>query len=75
MCLFLPDNSADVVDMIEDLMGVEGDLSDSQLATVVQKLDEVLVVSTVTPALGEDIVSIIADILGSSSNLSAVANE
>ncbi|XP_055783912.1 adhesion G-protein coupled receptor G2-like [Salvelinus fontinalis] len=68
-------NSADVVDMIEDLLGVEGDLSDSQLATVVQKLDEVLGVSTVTPALGEDIVSIIADILGSSSNLSAVAND
>ncbi|CAB1337184.1 unnamed protein product, partial [Coregonus sp. 'balchen'] len=67
-------NSADVVDMIEDLLGVEGDLSDSQLATVVQKLDEVLGVSTVTPALGEDIVSIIADILGSSSDLSAVAN-
>ncbi|CAB1325367.1 unnamed protein product, partial [Coregonus sp. 'balchen'] len=68
-------NSADVVDMIKDLLGDEGDLSDSQLATVVQKLDEVLGVSTVTPQLGGDIVNIIADILGSNSDLSAVAND
>nr|XP_046178718.1 adhesion G-protein coupled receptor G4-like [Oncorhynchus gorbuscha] len=68
-------NSADVMDMIEDLLGDEGDLSDSQLATVVQKLDEVLWVSTVTPQLGRDIVNIVADILVSNSDLSAVANE
>lgn len=75
MCPFLPDNSADVVDMIENLLGDEGDLSDSQLATVVQKLDEVLWVSTVTTQLGGDIVNIIAKILVSNSDLSAVANE
>ncbi|XP_045579874.1 adhesion G-protein coupled receptor G4 [Salmo salar] len=68
-------NSADVVDMIENLLGDEGDLSDSQLATVVQKLDEVLWVSTVTTQLGGDIVNIIAKILVSNSDLSAVANE
>ncbi|XP_055743982.1 adhesion G-protein coupled receptor G4-like [Salvelinus fontinalis] len=68
-------NSADVVDMIKNLLGDEGDLSDSQVATVVQKLDEVLWVSTVTPQLGGDIVNIIADILVSNSDLSAVANE
>lgn len=61
--------------MIENLLGVEGDLSDSQLATVVQKLDEVLWVSTVTTQLGGDIVNIIAKILVSNSDLSAVANE
>ncbi|XP_042181665.1 adhesion G-protein coupled receptor G4-like isoform X2 [Oncorhynchus tshawytscha] len=68
-------NSADVMDMIKNLLGDEGDLSDSQLATVVQKLDEVLWVSTVTPQLGRDIVNIVADILVSNSDLSAVANE
>lgn len=61
--------------MIENLLGDEGDLSDSQLATVVQKLDEVLWVSTVTTQLGGDIVNIIAKILVSNSDLSAVANE
>lgn len=71
----LPDNSVEVVEMIEELVIAEGLLSDSQLGTVVQKLDEVIGVSTVTPVLGKDIVNIIADLLGSSSNLSTVTNK
>ncbi|XP_028975258.1 adhesion G-protein coupled receptor G4 [Esox lucius] len=67
-------NSADVLDIIEVLVRDKGVLSDSQLASVIQKLDEVLQVCVVTPQLGRDIVNIIGDILRSDTDLSEVTN-
>ncbi|KAM3867020.1 adhesion G-protein coupled receptor G6 [Diretmus argenteus] len=76
------DNAAEIVDMIRDLINVEfgstgtseGELSASHLDTVVEKLEKVVDISTVTPALGTDIVKIIADILISKSDITPLAN-
>ncbi|KAL0974130.1 hypothetical protein UPYG_G00216040 [Umbra pygmaea] len=67
-------NTADVVDIIEELVGGEKVLNDSELNSVIQKLDEVLEVGSVTPELGGDIVNIIGDILGSDTDVSEVTN-
>ncbi|XP_071772292.2 adhesion G protein-coupled receptor G4a [Centroberyx gerrardi] len=75
-------NAAEVVDMIQDLIDVEfgsaavgeGELSASQLDTVMEKLDAVVDISVVTRALGAEIINIIADILVSKSDITPVAN-
>ena len=79
MCYFsLPDNTADVVGTIEDLVNSElasdGSLTGEELNTVVEKLAEVMGVATVTPELGSKIIGIISDLLGSKTVLSAVDN-
>ncbi|XP_044061882.1 adhesion G-protein coupled receptor G4 isoform X2 [Siniperca chuatsi] len=71
-------NAAEVVDMIQDLVDVQlgnsAELSSSELDTVVEKLSEVVDISVLKPAVGADIVSIIADILLSKTDITPVAN-
>ncbi|KAK1903609.1 Adhesion G-protein coupled receptor G4 [Dissostichus eleginoides] len=71
-------NAAGVVDMIQDLIDVqldhsESELSSSELDTVVDKLREVVHISGTTPAVGANIVNIVANILLSKTDLTPVA--
>ncbi|CAL8263208.1 unnamed protein product [Lota lota] len=76
------DNAADVVQIIQDLIDValgvasggDGELSASEMVTVVGKLDDVVDVSVVTDILCNDIFSMISDILISRSDMNPVAN-
>lgn len=69
---------AEVVDMIQDLVNVQlgntAELTSSELDTVVEKLNQVVDISNVKPALGANIVNIVADILLSKTDVTAVAN-
>ncbi|XP_075959737.1 adhesion G protein-coupled receptor G4a [Anarhichas minor] len=60
-------NAAEVVEMIQDLvdaqLGNSAELSSSELDTVVEKLREVVAISSIKPAVGADIVNIVAVIL------------
>ncbi|XP_034037909.1 adhesion G-protein coupled receptor G4 [Thalassophryne amazonica] len=71
------DNMAEVVDMIEDVvdteLGSNAALSPSELDTVVQKLNEVVEISDITPAVGGDVVNIVARILFSDTDVTPVA--
>ncbi|KAI9514626.1 hypothetical protein NQZ68_031513 [Dissostichus eleginoides] len=71
-------NAAGVVDMIQDLIDVqldhsESELSSSELDTVVDKLREVVHIRGTTPAVGANIVNIVANILLSKTDLTPVA--
>ncbi|XP_038556127.1 adhesion G-protein coupled receptor G2 isoform X2 [Micropterus salmoides] len=72
------DNAAEVVDMIQDLVDVQlgnsAELSVSELDTVVKKLSEVVDVSPLKPAVGANIVNIVANILLSKTDVTPVAN-
>ncbi|XP_077433424.1 adhesion G protein-coupled receptor G4a [Vanacampus margaritifer] len=71
------DNAADVVDIIQDLvnatLGNATQLPPSELNTVVEKLYQVVNVTTVTPALGNDIMHVFSDILVSDTDVAPVA--
>uniref|UniRef100_A0A4W6EDU5 Adhesion G protein-coupled receptor G4a n=1 Tax=Lates calcarifer TaxID=8187 RepID=A0A4W6EDU5_LATCA len=71
-------NGAEVVDIIQDLVDVQLGNSDrltsSELNSVVEKLNEVVDVSVIRPAVGAAIVNIIADLLLSKTNVTPVAN-
>ncbi|XP_056295587.1 adhesion G-protein coupled receptor G4 isoform X2 [Pseudoliparis swirei] len=71
-------NGAEVVDMIQDLVDVQlgnsAELSPSELNTVVEKLCEVIDISIIKPAVGANIVNIIADILLSKTYITPVAS-
>ncbi|KAK5864619.1 hypothetical protein PBY51_015848 [Eleginops maclovinus] len=72
-------NAAGVVDMIKDLIDVqlddsENELSSSELGSVVDKLREVVHISSTTPAVGANIVNIVANILHSKTDLTSVAS-
>ncbi|XP_016101205.1 adhesion G-protein coupled receptor G2-like [Sinocyclocheilus grahami] len=56
------DNSADIVDMIEDLLNEQPDLTDAQLDIVLEKLSDVTEVGTLTTDLSSDITKIVSDI-------------
>lgn len=64
--------------MIQDLLDVElsssAELSSSDLDTVVEKLSEVVDVSIIKPAVGANIVNIVANILLSKTDVTPVAN-
>lgn len=64
--------------MIQDLVNVQlgntAELTSSELDTVVEKLNQVVDISNVKPALGANIVNIVADILLSKTDVTAVAN-
>ncbi|TNN72750.1 Adhesion G-protein coupled receptor G4 [Liparis tanakae] len=70
-------NGAEVVDMIQDLVGVQlgnnAELSSSELSTVVEKLCEVIDIGSIKPAVGANIVNIVADILLSKTYITPVA--
>ncbi|XP_060904380.1 adhesion G-protein coupled receptor G4 isoform X2 [Labrus mixtus] len=71
-------NAEQVVDMIQDLVSnqLENDaeLFSADLDTVVDKLGEVVDASVVIPAVGADIVNIVADILLSKTDITPVAS-
>ncbi|XP_030223940.1 adhesion G-protein coupled receptor G4 isoform X1 [Gadus morhua] len=75
------ENAMDMVQTIQDLVDVElgsgsgdGELSASDMVTVVGKLDDVVDVSVVTAELSNDIFSMISDILISRSDMAPVSN-
>ncbi|XP_022539969.2 adhesion G-protein coupled receptor G4 [Astyanax mexicanus] len=70
-----PNNSAEVVDMIEDLLRNETDLSSSQLNTVLQKLSEVTNVGIMTTQLADSIISVVSNVFNSTSSLSQATNQ
>lgn len=67
------------MDIIQDLVDVQLGNSDrltsSELNSVVEKLNEVVDVSVIRPAVGAAIVNIIADLLLSKTNVTPVANK
>ncbi|XP_062249160.1 adhesion G-protein coupled receptor G4 isoform X1 [Platichthys flesus] len=71
------DNAAEVVDIVQDLVDVglsnSSVLSSLELDSVVRKLNEVVDISVIKPAVGGDIVNVIADILLSETNVTQVA--
>ncbi|XP_077466014.1 adhesion G protein-coupled receptor G4a [Stigmatopora argus] len=71
------DNAAEVVDMIQDLINVtlgnSTQIPSAELNTVVDKLNQVVNVATVTPALGGDIVKVFSNILLSDTDVAPVA--
>ncbi|XP_074529758.1 adhesion G-protein coupled receptor G2 [Halichoeres trimaculatus] len=71
------DNAEEVVSMIQDLvdnqLGSSTELSPSDLDTVVEKLSEVVDVGTIKPAVGANIVNIVADVLFSKTDITPVA--
>lgn len=68
------DNAEDILIMIEDLIHEKKHLDESELSTVLNKLADVINVSTITPPLGEVIINITSDILQSDSNLLPFTN-
>lgn len=75
----IPDNGAEVVNIIQDLvnmrLGNSSQLSFSELDSVVEKLHEVVDVSVIMSDCAADVVSIIADILLSETDVTPVANK
>ncbi|XP_065814966.1 adhesion G-protein coupled receptor G6 isoform X5 [Labrus bergylta] len=71
-------NAEQVVDMIQDLVSNQlennTELFSADLDTVVDKLGEVVDASVVIPAVGADIVNIVADILLSKTDITPVAS-
>lgn len=69
-----PENARDVVEMIQSLLSNQSTLSYSDLATVLNKLKDVVNVSVVTATLAQALVDVISDILESDSNLLPFTN-
>ncbi|XP_014840130.1 PREDICTED: adhesion G-protein coupled receptor G4 [Poecilia mexicana] len=73
-----PDNAAEVVDLIQDLVDVQlsnnSQLSSSELGLVMKKLSEVVDVSIIEPKVGVNIVNIVANILLSETDVTPVAD-
>ncbi|KAM9741730.1 adhesion G-protein coupled receptor G6 isoform 2-T2 [Menidia menidia] len=73
-----PDNAAEVVDVIQDLVDVQlsnsSQMSSSELGLVVGKLNEVVNLDTVRPDVGADIADIVGNILLSETDVTPVAN-
>ncbi|XP_070700181.1 adhesion G-protein coupled receptor G4-like [Pempheris klunzingeri] len=68
------ENAQDVVEMIEGLLRNQSTLNYQELATVLNKLEDVVNLSVVTPSLGQALINIISDILESDSNLLPFTN-
>ncbi|KAL2077187.1 hypothetical protein ACEWY4_026691 [Coilia grayii] len=68
-------NSGEIVDMIGSLVGNGTDLNDSQLDTVLDKLDDVVSISPVSPGLAGNIVEIISNVLHSKADLASFTNK
>lgn len=78
----MTDNAAEVVQIIQDLIDIElgsasggdGELSASDIVTLVGKLDDVVDVSVVTSVICHEIVGVISDMLISKTDMHSVAN-
>ena len=73
--LFSLDNSGEVVEMIGSLVSNQTDISHSEVDTVLNKLEDVVAVSPVSPALGDKIMDIISDLLNSKADLASFTNK
>lgn len=77
-CCVPPDNTAQVVDLIQELVDNElsssEELDDSMLESVVKKLTEVVDVTLLQPSVGNDIVDVLANILLSDTDFAPVAD-
>lgn len=60
--------------MIEGLLSNHSTLNYDELATVLDKLEDIINVSVVEPDLGQALVNVISDILGSHSDLLPFTN-
>lgn len=69
-----PENALDVVEMIEDLLKNQSTLNYQELVTVLNKLEDVINISVVTPNLGQALINIISNILESDSCLLPFTN-
>lgn len=63
-----------IQDLVDVQLGNSAELSPSELNTVVEKLCEVIDISIIKPAVGANIVNIIADILLSKTYITPVAS-
>lgn len=61
--------------MIGSLVSNDTDLSDSELNTVLNKLEGVVTISLLSPVLGGNILEIISDILHSKADLASFTNK
>ncbi|KAF3841062.1 hypothetical protein F7725_006924 [Dissostichus mawsoni] len=68
------ENALEVVEMIEDLLSDHSTLKYQEVATVLNKLEDIVNLSRVTPCLGQALINIISDILESESNLVPFTN-
>lgn len=60
--------------MIKDLLRNHSSLIYDELVTVLNKLKDIINVSVVTPDLGQGLINIISDIVGSNSDLEPFTN-
>lgn len=63
-----------IQELVDVQLGTSKELSATDLDTVVEKLKEVVNISTIKPAVGANIVSIVADVLLSKTDVTPVAN-
>ncbi|XP_069001741.1 adhesion G-protein coupled receptor G4 [Embiotoca jacksoni] len=68
------DNALDVLEMIQDLLRNHSTLNYQELATVLNKLKDVIDVSVVRPNLGQALINIISEILETDCNLVPFTN-
>ncbi|KAA0709368.1 Adhesion G-protein coupled receptor G4 [Triplophysa tibetana] len=68
-------NSADIVNVIEDLLKDENSLTDPQLEIIIDKLSAVTKIATLTTVLAGSITNILSNICEYTTNLSQVTNE
>ncbi|XP_051716971.1 adhesion G-protein coupled receptor G4 isoform X1 [Ctenopharyngodon idella] len=69
------DNSADIVDMIGDLLREQNGLNGAQLHIVLEKLSKVTEVGTLTKDLSSSITNIVSDICNIKTDLTQVTNK
>ncbi|KAK7138087.1 hypothetical protein R3I94_013655 [Phoxinus phoxinus] len=69
------DNSADIVNMIEDLLREQTGLNDAQMDIVLEKLSKVTEVGTLTTDLSSSITNIVSDICYITTNPTQVTNK
>lgn len=67
-------NALDVVEMIEGLLRNHSTLNYQELVTVLNKVQDIVNLSVVTPNLGQALINIISEILESDSYLSPFTN-
>ncbi|TSS60357.1 Adhesion G-protein coupled receptor G4 [Bagarius yarrelli] len=70
-----PNNSAEIVAIIESLLQNQTDLSQSELNTVLQKLSDVTNVGIMTTQLADGVISVVSDVFVCTSFLSEATNE
>lgn len=63
-----------IQDLVDDKLEVNEELSATDLDTVVEKLIEVVNIGVMKPPIGENVVTIVSDILLSSTDVAVVAD-